>query len=90
MPKFMKVATTDELEDQQAKLVEVEGQKIGPLSGGTSLPRAEQYVHPSRRAAVRRDGRGSRLGNPERDRRPVKGSPWPRHTERPKIAMPPR
>jgi hypothetical protein len=23
MPKFMKVATTDELEDQQAKLVEV-------------------------------------------------------------------
>jgi hypothetical protein len=25
MPKFMKVATTDELEDQQAKLVEVEG-----------------------------------------------------------------
>jgi nitrite reductase/ring-hydroxylating ferredoxin subunit len=28
MPKFMKVATTDEFEDQQAKLVEVEGQKI--------------------------------------------------------------
>ena len=28
MPKFMKVATTDELEDEQAKLVEVEGQKI--------------------------------------------------------------
>jgi nitrite reductase (NADH) small subunit/3-phenylpropionate/trans-cinnamate dioxygenase ferredoxin subunit len=28
MPKFMTVATTDELEDQQAKLVEVEGQKI--------------------------------------------------------------
>jgi 3-phenylpropionate/trans-cinnamate dioxygenase ferredoxin component len=28
MPKFMKVATTDELEDQQAKLVEVEGQRI--------------------------------------------------------------
>jgi 3-phenylpropionate/trans-cinnamate dioxygenase ferredoxin subunit len=28
MPKFVKVATTDELEDQQAKLVEVEGQKI--------------------------------------------------------------
>ena len=28
MPKFMKVATTDELEDQQAKLVEVEGHKI--------------------------------------------------------------
>src|SRR5437879_4809272 len=28
MSKFMKVATTDELEDQQGKLVEVEGQKI--------------------------------------------------------------
>ena len=28
MPQFIKVATTDELADQQAKLVEVEGQKI--------------------------------------------------------------
>jgi 3-phenylpropionate/trans-cinnamate dioxygenase ferredoxin subunit len=28
MPKFMKVTTTDGLEEQQAKLVEVEGQKI--------------------------------------------------------------
>jgi nitrite reductase/ring-hydroxylating ferredoxin subunit len=28
MPKFMKAATTDEVEDQQAKLVEVAGQKI--------------------------------------------------------------
>jgi nitrite reductase/ring-hydroxylating ferredoxin subunit len=28
MPRFIKVATTDELADQQAKLVEVEGQKI--------------------------------------------------------------
>ena len=28
MPNFLKVATTDELEDQQAKLVEVEGQRI--------------------------------------------------------------
>ena len=28
MPKFMKVTTTDELADEQAKLVEVEGQKI--------------------------------------------------------------
>ena len=28
MARFVKVATTDELEDQQAKLVEVEGQKI--------------------------------------------------------------
>jgi nitrite reductase/ring-hydroxylating ferredoxin subunit len=28
MARFIKVATTDELADQQAKLVEVEGQKI--------------------------------------------------------------
>ncbi len=28
MPQFTKVATTDELAGQQAKLVEVEGQKI--------------------------------------------------------------
>ena len=28
MPQFIKVATTDELADQQAKLVEVEGQTI--------------------------------------------------------------
>ena len=28
MARFIKVATTDELEDEQAKLVEVEGQKI--------------------------------------------------------------
>jgi len=28
MPRFIKVATTDELADQQAKLVEVEDQKI--------------------------------------------------------------
>ncbi len=28
MPQFIKVATADELADQQAKLVEVEGQKI--------------------------------------------------------------
>ena len=28
MAHFVKVATTDELEDQQAKLVEVDGQKI--------------------------------------------------------------
>ncbi len=28
MPQFIKVATTDELADDQAKLVEVEGQKI--------------------------------------------------------------
>ena len=34
MPKFMKVATSDELEDQQAKLVEVEGQKIALFRAG--------------------------------------------------------
>ena len=28
MARFVKVATTDELEDQQAKLVELDGQKI--------------------------------------------------------------
>jgi len=28
MPQFIKVATTDELAEQQAKLVELEGQKI--------------------------------------------------------------
>ena len=28
MPQFMKVATTDELREQQSKLVELEGQKI--------------------------------------------------------------
>jgi hypothetical protein len=28
MPQFIKVATTDELADEQAKLVEVEGHKI--------------------------------------------------------------
>jgi nitrite reductase/ring-hydroxylating ferredoxin subunit len=28
MAQFIKVATTDELADQQAKLIEVEGQKI--------------------------------------------------------------
>ncbi len=37
MPKFMKVATTDELEDQQAKLVEVEGQKIALFRAGEAF-----------------------------------------------------
>src|SRR2546428_8586961 len=37
MPKFMKVATTDELEDQQAKLVEVEGQKIALFRVGEAF-----------------------------------------------------
>jgi nitrite reductase/ring-hydroxylating ferredoxin subunit len=31
MARFVKVATTDELEDEQAKLVELEGQKIALL-----------------------------------------------------------
>ena len=38
MPKFMKVATTDELEDQQGKLGELEGQKI-------ALFRVEEAFH---------------------------------------------
>ena len=37
MPKFMKVATTDELEDQQAKLVEVEGQKLALFRVGEAF-----------------------------------------------------
>src|SRR2546425_11419356 len=37
MPKFMKLATTDELEDQQAKLVEVEGQKIALFQVGEAF-----------------------------------------------------
>src|SRR5467141_3667251 len=37
MLKFMKVATTDELEDQQAKLVEVEGQKIALFRVGEAF-----------------------------------------------------
>ncbi len=37
MPKFMKVATTDELEDEQAKLVEVEGQKIALFRVGEAF-----------------------------------------------------
>ena len=38
MPKFMKVATPDELEDQQGKLVELEGQEI-------ALFRVEEAFH---------------------------------------------
>jgi 3-phenylpropionate/trans-cinnamate dioxygenase ferredoxin subunit len=37
MPKFMKAATTDEVEDQQAKLVEVEGQKIALFRVGEAF-----------------------------------------------------
>jgi len=37
MPKFMKVTTTDELEDEQAKLVEVEGQKIALFRVGEAF-----------------------------------------------------
>ena len=37
MPNFLKVATTDELEDQQAKLVEVEGQKIALFRVGEAF-----------------------------------------------------
>ena len=37
MPHFIKVATTDELADQQAKLVELEGQKIALFRGDGAL-----------------------------------------------------
>jgi nitrite reductase/ring-hydroxylating ferredoxin subunit len=46
MPKFMKVATTDELEDQQAKLVEVEGQKIALFRVGEAFhPLSDTCTH---------------------------------------------
>ena len=59
MTRFIKVATTDELEDEQAKLVEAEGQKMALLRvEGTfyalALPDA------SRGAVVRGDGGGGR------------------------------
>jgi hypothetical protein len=39
MPHFIKVATADELADQQAKLVEVEAQKIACVVWtGASMP----------------------------------------------------
>src|SRR4029450_845764 len=37
MPQFIKVTTTDELEDQQAKLVEVEGQRIALFRVGEAF-----------------------------------------------------
>jgi nitrite reductase/ring-hydroxylating ferredoxin subunit len=37
MPQFMKVATTSELEDQQAKLVEIEGRKIALFRMGEAF-----------------------------------------------------
>lgn len=46
MARFVKVATTDELEDQQAKLVEVEGQKIALLRvGGTFYALSDTCTH---------------------------------------------
>ena len=40
MPQFIKVATADELADRQAKLVEVEGQKIAlfRVDGASNAP----------------------------------------------------
>jgi len=40
MPQFITVATTDELADEQAKLVEVEGQKIAlfRVDGASNAP----------------------------------------------------
>jgi 3-phenylpropionate/trans-cinnamate dioxygenase ferredoxin subunit len=46
MDRFVKVATTDELEDEQAKLVEVEGQKIALLRvGGTFYALSDPCTH---------------------------------------------
>jgi hypothetical protein len=60
MPQFIKVATTDELADQQAKLVEVEGQKIALFRVGRWLLCPERHLHPSKGTVVGRDGRGTR------------------------------
>ncbi len=60
MPQFTKVATTDELADQQAKLVEVQGPEDCPVSCGQGLLCPERHLHPSKGAVVRRDGRGNR------------------------------
>ena len=56
MARFVKIATTDELEAQQAKLVEVEGQKIALFRGGRDLLCPERYMHAPRRPLVRGDG----------------------------------
>ena len=46
MARFVKVATTDQLEDQQAKLVEVEGQKIALLRvDGTFYALSDTCTH---------------------------------------------
>lgn len=60
MPQLIEVATTDELADGQAKLVEVEGQKIALfcVDGGLLCP--ERHLHPSKGTVVGGDGRGSR------------------------------
>ncbi len=60
MPHFIKVATTDELADQQAKLVEVKGPEDCPVSCGRWLLSPERHVHPMKGTVIGRDGRGSR------------------------------
>ena len=46
MARFVKVATTDELEDQQAKMVEVEGQKIALFRvGGAFYALSDTCTH---------------------------------------------
>jgi len=46
MTRFIKVATTDELEDEQAKLVEVEGQKMALLRAeGTFYALSDTCTH---------------------------------------------
>jgi NAD-dependent dihydropyrimidine dehydrogenase PreA subunit len=60
-PNSSKVATTDELADQPANLVELEGQKIANclVPGGWGLLCPERYLHTSRGAVVRRGGGGN-------------------------------
>ncbi len=66
MPKFMKVATTDALEDQQAKLVEVEGQKIALFRVGEAFYALSDMCTPDKDSGQRRD-RERRVGRPRTD-----------------------
>ena len=64
MPQFIKVTTTDELEDQQAKLVEVEGQKIALFRVGEAFYALSDTCTHRGGPVVRRDGRGNRSDLP--------------------------
>jgi 3-phenylpropionate/trans-cinnamate dioxygenase ferredoxin component len=58
MPQVTKVATTDELADQQAKLVEVEAEDR-PVSCGRWLLCPERHLHPPKGTVVGRDVEGA-------------------------------